>query len=173
MATLMILPQSLFTGDEDAQLVSGDVAASPENIQSSRAWWAFDDTAEEAIASLEMVMPSQYTGSGLAIIVHGFFKSEITATDEARWDVFVEAVTPGADTLDMEATASWAAANSADMVPGSTAGDLVSISITLTNADSIAAGDTFRIGIRRDTDHANDTATGDACILACELKDDG
>jgi len=173
MATLLVLEMGVFVGDEDAQLVAGDVAASPEFVQSSRGWWAFDDTAEEAITSKELIMPSQYTGSGLAAIVHGFFKTEIVATDEARIDVAVEAKTPDTDTLDMEVAESFDSVNAADVVPGGTAGDPVSKSITLTNADSIAAGDLFRLGIRRDTDHANDTATGDFCITAIEIKDGG
>ena len=107
MASLMMLPASMFVGDEDAQLVAGDVAASPETVL-SRMWWAMDDTAEEAIVSHEFPMPSQYTGSGLKAIVHGFFKTEVTVTDEAVIDVFVEAKTPDADTLDMAAASSTA-----------------------------------------------------------------
>lgn len=173
MASLIILPASMFVGDEDAQLVAGDVAASPENIQSSRIWWAFDDTEEEAIVSAEFSMPTQYTGPGLVAIIHGFFKTETTVTSEAVIDVFVEAKTPNSDTLDMEATASWAAANPGEIDPGGTAGDPVKQSIALTNADSVAVGDSVRIGVRRDTDEANDIASGDFCITFIELQDDG
>lgn len=172
MASLVILPASMFTGDEDAQLVAGDVAASPENIQSSRMWWAFDDTEEEAIVSLEFPMPTQYTGTGLKAIIHGFFKTETTVTSEAVIDIFVEAKTPG-DTLDMEVAASWDAANPGEIDPGGTAGDPVSQSIALTNADSVAVGDSVRIGVRRDVDEADDVASGDFCITFIELQDDG
>lgn len=172
MATLLVLPQSLFTGDEDAQLVAGDVAASPENTQSSRAWWAFDDTNEEAIVSSPFVMPTQYTGSGLVLVVFGFFKTEIVAADEAHLDVYVEAVTPG-DAVDMESATSWGTANGGNVVPVGTAGNLVSLSITLTNDDGAVVGDLIRIGVRRDPLEANDDATGDLCIIASELKDDG
>ncbi|KKK54501.1 hypothetical protein LCGC14_3084080, partial [marine sediment metagenome] len=44
---------------------------------------------------------------------------------------------------------------------------------TLTNADSIAVGDSFRIGIRRDIDDGDDTATGDFALTGIELQDDG
>ena len=136
-------------------------------------WWAFDDTNEEAVLSKQLVMPSQYTGSGLKAIVHGFFKTETVTAETATLDVHIEAVTPNSDTLDMETAKSWAALNQGDVVPGGTAGDPVSLSITLTNADSIAVGDSFRLGIRRDTDDGDDTATGDFCITAVEIADDG
>ncbi len=173
MATLLVLDASVFVGDDDAQLVAGDVGASPEVIKSSRMWWAFDDTDEEAITSKQLVMPSQYTGSGLKAIVHGFFKTETVAAETATIDVFIEAVTPNSDTLDMETAESFSTLNQGDVVPGGTAGDPVSLSITLTNADSVAVGDSFRIGIRRDIDDGDDTATGDFCLYAVEIADGG
>jgi hypothetical protein len=46
------------------------------------------------------------------------------------------------------------------------------VSVTLTNADSIAAGDLVRISISRDADDGtNDTATGDLYLLAAELRE--
>ncbi len=174
MASLMILEVGVFVGDDDAQLVAGDVAAGLENILSSRAWFSFDDTGEEAIVSKQLIMPTQYTGTGLVAIIHGFFKTEVTALETATIDVFVEAVTPNVDTLDMEVTASWSTANQGDVDPDdNTAGDPISKSISLAAADSIAVGDAFRIGIRRDTDDGDDTATGDFCLYAVELADDG
>ena len=174
MATLLILDASVFVGDEDAQLVAGDVAASPEVIKSSRMWWSFDDTDEEAITSKQLVMPSQYTGSGLVAILHGFFKTEVTAGETASMEVYIEAVTPNADTLDMETAESFSTANLVDVDPSdNTAGDPMSDSVTLTNADGVAVGDSFRVGIRRDIDDADDTATGDYCLYAVEIADGG
>ena len=54
MATLLAIPANMFVRDNDAQLVAGDVGATIEKVQSSRVWWAFDDTDEEAIVSLEI-----------------------------------------------------------------------------------------------------------------------
>jgi len=45
------------------------------------------------------------------------------------------------------------------------------VSITLTNADSVAAGDYVRIAINRDADNGSDTATGDAYLLAVEVRE--
>jgi hypothetical protein len=81
----------------------------------------------------------------------------------------LEAVTDG-DSTDLDAGDSFDSANSTDntTVPA-TAGFIDVVSITMTNADSIAAGDYFRLRITRDA--ASDTATGDAYLLAVELRD--
>lgn len=50
--------------------------------------------------------------------------------------------------------------SSATAVPG-TAGLMDEISLSLSNADSVAAGDYVALKIRRDADNASDTATGD------------
>jgi hypothetical protein len=57
-----------------------------------------------------------------------------------------------------------------ESVPG-TPGYLGQVSITLTNNDSLAAGDYFRLSLSRDADDGtNDTATGDLYVLAVELR---
>lgn len=84
-------------------------------------------------------------------------------------DVALEAVTSG-DSTDLDAATSFDTANSTDntTVPG-TAGYMTQISVTLTNADSIAAGDLVRLSLTRDA--ASDTASGDMYVLAVELRD--
>lgn len=53
-------------------------------------------------------------------------------------------------------------------VPG-VAGTAKAFSITMTNADSIAAGDFFSLAFRRDADNGSDTATGDLNLLLLDL----
>ena len=85
----------------------------------------------------------------------------------------LEAITDG-DATDLDATTSFDSVNnsSSTTVPG-TAGYIDQISITMTNADSLAAGDLFRLSINRDADGSaiTDSATGDLGILAVELRD--
>jgi hypothetical protein len=170
MATLLSLAASSFIGDQDAQLVVGDVAV-PHASHLGRPCLAFDDTAEEAAVSVEFEMPSQYTGSGLTATVHFAMASD--ATNDVAIDIFVEAKTWN-DNLDMEAASSWATVNAGTKSVGSTtAGDPLSLDITLTNADSVAAGDLVRIGVRRDTDSASDDAVGDMFVYSLTLEDDG
>jgi hypothetical protein len=45
------------------------------------------------------------------------------------------------------------------------------LSITLTNADSIAAADLVRISVARDVADAADTATGDCYVFSVEIRD--
>lgn len=85
----------------------------------------------------------------------------------------LEAITDG-DSTDLDATTSFDSVNnsSSTTVPG-TAGYLKQISITMTNADSIAAGDLCRLSVNRDADGSaiTDSATGDAYLLSAELRD--
>src|SRR4030066_262437 len=55
-------------------------------------------------------------------------------------------------------------------VPG-TAGNTKDITITLTNADSLAAGDILRLAVSRNVGHATDTAAGDLYMHVSELRD--
>lgn len=88
-----------------------------------------------------------------------------------RFQASIEAVTTG-DATDLDAGTSFDTANGASDtgVPG-TAGYTEDLSITLTNNDSIAAGDYFRIFLERVPGHADDTATGDCHVLSVELRD--
>lgn len=85
----------------------------------------------------------------------------------------IEAITDG-DTTDLDATTSFDAVNNSasTTVPG-TAGHIDQISITMTNADSLAAADYFRLSINRDADGSaiTDDATGDCHLLSCEFRD--
>jgi hypothetical protein len=165
--TLLVLPADVFRGDDEAQLVGGDNPATPVNHK-GRPGWAFDDTDEEAVVSAELVMPANYAGGTLTADV--LWATASDNTNDLALDLFVEAITPNADTLDMEAATSWDSANSGTAsVAGSTAGDLQRLSVTLTNKDNVVAGDLVRIGIRRDTDSANDDIVGDVFVYTAEL----
>jgi hypothetical protein len=85
----------------------------------------------------------------------------------------LEAIT-NADATDTDAATSFDTVNNSasTTVPG-TAGYIKQISITMTNADSIAAGDYVRLSVNRDADGSaiTDSATGDAYLLTAELRD--
>jgi hypothetical protein len=166
--TLLNIPASAFVGDQDTQLVAGDAAA-PHVSHLGRPALAFDDTDEEAATSASFAMPGQYAGGTLMATLFLYAASD--ATNGCVFDVCVEAVTPDADTLDLEAADGFDAVNSSGDIDlsATTAGDLVDAQVTLTNKDSIAAGDLVRIGVRRDTDHANDDASGDIYLAGVEI----
>lgn len=111
------------------------------------------------------IAPQGLTGALSATIT---WMAASATSGDVDWDVAIEAVTSG-DSLDLDATTSFGSVNSADnnSVPG-TAGYMLQTSVTLTNNDSIAAGDYFRISLTRDI---ADTATGDIYVLAVEIRD--
>lgn len=152
------------TGDEDAQLVSGD-EPSFCSIHGGDVSQTFDDTDEMACLSpwVEVPQSPQYGGGGLTAYMQVYMASD--ATNDVRIDVFVAAVTPNSDTIDMESdsalAAAWDSANSVSAsLSGTTAGDPRVVSVALSNLDSAVAGDWIRFGVRRDTDHADDDASG-------------
>ena len=81
----------------------------------------------------------------------------------------VMAVTPDSDAQDIDADSYDTANSTTDAAPG-TAGHLGEAAITLTNADSLTAGDLVKLRLSRDADNASDTATGDLELLAASLE---
>lgn len=112
------------------------------------------------------VFPRSYQGGNIVVTVHWMAKTATSGT--IGWDASFERDDVGEDYT----TDSWASAQTltAATVPGSS-GTSASTSVTVTagaNTDSVAAGDPYRIRIRRLN---NDTATGNAQFIAVELKE--
>ena len=127
----------------------------------------FDATTSET-AYWTLVAPQGITGT-LTLVITYLMAS--ATTGGVAVDVAVEAVTSG-DAVDLDAGTSFDAVNAASdaAVPG-TAGFMEQITVTLTNADSIAAADYVRISIARDVADAADTATGDWGLILAEFRD--
>jgi hypothetical protein len=128
---------------------------------------AFDAATDES-AIWSFVAPVGIT-TPLTAKVHYFMAS--ATSGDVDVDGSVEAITDG-DSINLNTTDSFDSVNSTDntTVPGSTGNPDV-ISITLTNNDSIAAGDLCRFKLTRDADQ--DTASGDMYVTAVEIQDDG
>lgn len=127
----------------------------------------FDDTTNESII-LRGIMPQQYGGNGIDVILHVSMTSAVSG--DTDWDCECELIGVGDQDLDSDG---FAAANSTDntTVPG-TSGHVQQITIAFTDGadmDSITAGDQFRLRITRDA--VSDTAAGDAEITAVELRE--
>lgn len=152
------LPAECWSGDIDAQLVGGDAPAVPVRHKGRMAW-AFDTVDEEAIVSCWLRMPSTYAAGTLTARMLIYMAS--ATSSNVVIDVFVEAFTPDSDNVDLEAATSWDSANSVTKACDAHAGDAMEASVVLTNKDSVAAGDWFRIGVRRDCDSGDDAAAGD------------
>lgn len=126
------------------------------------------DAGTDETADWTGIAPVGLTGTMTAIITY-MMASAISG--DVKFQLSVEAVTDG-DATDLDAGDSFDTVNSPAVVtvPG-TAGHIDQLSVTLTNQDSIAAGDYFRLRVTRDANDAGDTATGDCHVLAVELRD--
>lgn len=129
----------------------------------NRPYLVLDDSTDEPFL-FTFRMPENYASAPVAKMQY----SMGTATSgNVILAVEVMAVT---DAEDID-TDSFDTANtsSATAVPG-TAGLMDEISLSLTNADSLAAGDYIALRVRRDADNASDTATGDMEFWAMSLE---
>lgn len=129
---------------------------------------AYDASTDET-AYWTAFAPQGLTGTMNATVTYIMASA---TSGSARWGVQVEAVTDG-DALDLDATTSFDTANTGGATVPGTAGYIDQLAITLTNADSIAAGDYVRFAVYRDADGTSgtDDATGDAYLLGVEFRD--
>lgn len=128
------------------------------------------DAATDETAYWTDIAPQGITGTITLVITYAM----VSATSgTVGFQAQIEAITDG-DTTDTDATTSFDTVNnSASTTVPATAGHIDQISITMTNKDSIAAADYFRLSLNRDADGSaiTDSATGDAYVLAVELRD--
>ena len=166
--TLFKYSSGMLVGDADAQLVAGDLAAYFDDHK-GRVSMVFEDTNEMAATTPELQL-TDYDGGTVVADIDFYMASD--ATNDIAIDVFVESKTVNSDTLDLEAATSWDTANSGTLTVGSTtAGDPLRLTITLANKDSMANLDLIRFGVRRDTDSANDDATGNLYISSLTIRE--
>jgi hypothetical protein len=127
----------------------------------------FDDTTNES-AVFTSIMPRAYAGGGLTVYIHYAMASAVTG--DIDWDVSFERIGDQQQDLDVDG---FAAVQSSDNVTvPNTSGMVDIVNIIFTNGaqmDSIAVGESFRMKVTRDA--ANDTAVGDAELVAVEVKE--
>ena len=128
---------------------------------------AFDTTTSET-CYWTVVVPQGWTGTLTAVISYAMASA---TSGGVAFDMALEAITSG-DATDTDATTSFDTVNTGtDAGVPATAGYMEQISITLTNSDSAAAADLLRISLARATSNGTDTASGDAYVLAVEIRD--
>jgi len=145
-------------------------AAFPQLLQTNRRPALAYDASTDETAYWTFIAPQGLTGA-LTLVVTYAMASATSGT--VGFQAQVEAISDG-DTVDTDSATSFDTVNNSasTTVPG-TAGYIDQISITLTNADSIASGDLVRLSLNRDADGSaiTDSATGDCYVLAVELRD--
>jgi len=124
----------------------------------------FDDSTDE-LCYWTFRLPQSYASAPVLKVQH---KATTATTGDVGFDASIMAVTPG-DAADVD-TPSFDTDNvsAGNTTPG-TAGYLDETSITLTNADSMAAGDLVTIRLNRNTAVASDL-TGDVEVVAVALE---
>jgi hypothetical protein len=128
----------------------------------------FDTTTQET-AFWRGVMPTNYAGGNLVVSVYWVAATATTGT--IGWDATFERINAAGQDIDSDgyATAQTITAATVDATSGNVTVTSVTCTAGAAGTDSIAAGDLFRLRIRRDV--ANDTATGDAQLLAVIVKE--
>ena len=130
----------------------------------------FDDTDDES-AVFSGVLPRHYAGGGLTVHLH--YAMATDNNGKVRWDAAFERIGDGVQDLDADGFASAKSVN-VNPVPG-TAGHVDIVSIAFSHGaeiDSLAVGEAFRLKVtRKPSDTSNDTAVGDAQLVAVEIKE--
>jgi hypothetical protein len=86
------------------------------------------------------------------------------------WGAALAAITPDADSQDIETDALATAATATDTHLGTTGQRLHQIAVAVSSLDSLAAGDNVALRVYRDADAAGDTMTGDAILVALTVS---
>ena len=121
----------------------------------------FDDTTDEHVF-WSFVIPSQYQSTPVLKV---YYKALSATSGTAAFGGLIAAVSDG-DAIDVDANEFDAVNAGSATVPG-TAGYMDVISITLSNDDSMVAGDHVIFGLLRDV--SEDSVTGDLEVVNVEF----
>jgi hypothetical protein len=122
---------------------------------------AYDATNDEA--AFWLVRAVSYGSGNLTVTIDWY--ADTASSGDVVWAVQVSAITPDTDTQDVETKAPATANTVTDTHLGTTGQRLHRASVTVSNLDSLAAGDDVWIRIARDADNAADTMAGDAILV--------
>jgi hypothetical protein len=153
-------------GPADNQPPSSNYAAF--TVRNGHLVLGFDTTTQQS-AIFTGVMPRNYTGRDIVATLHWMAASATSGT--IGWDVAIERDDANDHDLDSDAfaTAQTVTAATVNGTSGKVSTSSVTCTAGATATDSVAAGDAFRLRVRRDV--ANDNAAGDAQLIAVELKE--
>ena len=138
------------------------------SFSSARGKLLFDDTIDESCL-WTFRMPANYA-SAPVLKVQFSMASDHDPAHKVEFEGSIMAVTPQ-DAQNMDAD-SYDTVNRGNTTINDDLGYMEEVSITLTNADSVAAGDFVSLKLARDADATgeNDNATGDAEVWAVSLE---
>lgn len=124
-------------------------------------------TDEEAIFS--SVLPRHYAGGGLTVTV--MWAASSATSGDVVLDAQIERLEDEGTDMDAD---SFAAVQSVTVTAPGTSGAVQYSTIAFTSGaqmDSLAAGEAFRLKVRRDANNAADTMAGDLELVAVEIRE--
>lgn len=121
---------------------------------------AFDAATEEDIF-FRFVATSYGSGN---VTVRVYWYADSASSGDVIFGAALSCITPNTDTQDVETDAFATANTVTDTHLGTTGQRLHSADITVSNLDSLAAGDHVTMRFYRDADAGGDTMTGDALV---------
>lgn len=136
----------------------------------ARLHMTFDDSSDESGQSVHFAMPAGFTGTG-TLKADIYYIMASATSGNVVWNISVNAVTDG-DSEDLSSVSGYDTANAATVAVPATAGYLDVCTITLTNDDSVLAGDYMRLLLTRDANNGSDTASGDAYVGLVVLREE-
>ena len=130
-------------------------------------WKLLFDASSTESSLWQFRLPENYSSTPVLKIQYAMASATSGKVD---FEADVMAVSDG-DSADID-SASFDTVNevSGGTTVPATAGHIDEVSISLSNADSMVAGDLVAVRLHRDHDDADDTATGDAEVLAVSLE---
>ncbi len=122
----------------------------------------FDDAATESAVFVGILPEAASLGSGLIVSLR--WMATTATSGDVRWSVAWEKSTTDLD------SDSFDTATAATVTTNGTSGIVTVTNITCTNIDSLAAGDLFRLRVQRLGADGADSMTGDAELVAVEIR---
>lgn len=127
---------------------------------------AFDAATEEA--AVVWFRAVQYGSGNLTV---GFdWYADTASTGDVIWGAQIAAITPNADTQDIETDSLATAATTTTSHAGTTGQRLHRTAVTVSSLDSLAADDWVALRFYRDADAAGDTMAGDAILVGLAVS---
>lgn len=160
-------PNLIFTARSNVPPAS---AYATPDTRNSHAVLDFDGATDEE-AVFEGVLPTTYASGGLTVEIYCAFTSAVAGS--VRWQAAIERI--DASSLDIDAD-SFASFQSGGGTAPATSGQIIKVTVSLTdgaNMDSLAAGEAFRLKIRRDADGTSgtDDIVTDAELVAVVVRE--
>jgi len=153
------IPYAVFTATDNQPTASNFATIDTRN---SIAVLDFDDAATESAVFVGIMPEAASLGSGLIVSLR--WMATTATSGDVRWSVAWEDSNTDLDSDSFDtATAATATTNG-------TSGIVTVTNITCTTIDSLAAGDLFRLRVQRIGGDGADTMTGDAELVAVEIR---